>query len=75
MLFRCTNFKELLSADVADSLRPTVCKYQKCRRRFIPRRRWQKFCSLGCHDNFWRNIRQLVAERIKKEMEGDQREI
>ena len=42
------------------------CRYEKCRNRFIPTRRWQKFCSSECKDHYWSEIRREVAAVIVK---------
>ena len=32
------------------------CKNPKCKKSFIPKREWQKFCEPKCQKEYWRDV-------------------
>jgi len=43
-------------------LPPKVCDF--CDKEFIPRKKWQRFCSISCHGKFWTAARVHPDDRF-----------
>jgi hypothetical protein len=67
----CTGAGAKISGHEGNYTPSRVCKRPGCRRPFTPLKRWQVFCSPGCHDAYWREIRQKASEMAAGEGKRD----
>jgi hypothetical protein len=54
-----------------------VCKRPGCLKRFSPVKKWQRFCSPGCHDLYWKELRRRASEmdRIGSEAVSENKKV
>jgi len=64
---RRTHSNKLLEVPMDNPVKP-LC--QECHEPFIPKRRWQKFCSRECKAEYWQKFRRKVAEEICRQRLG-----
>jgi hypothetical protein len=53
------------SRDIGTRIDPRRCKNSACKKTFAPARPWQLFCSSGCHDLYWKELREKARQLDK----------
>jgi hypothetical protein len=58
------------SRDRGTRIDPGRCKNSACKKTFVPSRSWQLFCSSGCHDLYWKELREKARQLDKYDEVG-----
>lgn len=56
------------------TIHPIKCAYHKCQKLFVPRRKWQRFCTKSCKNYHWQELRQEVTIAIRKKYDSHSEE-
>ena len=46
-----------------------VCALHECCKEFVPKRRWQRFCSRECKDRYWQLLREAAMKIVRERYE------